>query len=340
MNQKNKILVIAPSWVGDLVMSQALFKLLKQQDPTYTIDVFANEALHGVLAHMPEVDNYLISPFEHGELRLLDRFKLGKKLCENSYTHAYVLPNSLKSALIPFWAKIPHRIGWRGECRYLLLNKIKDDVEELPLMVERLVSLGVQTGESLPQPLPLPRLQVSSAQIDSSLKQLGISLPQKPVLAICPGAEYGVAKRWPAGYFAKIAQNKKKEGWEVWIFGGPKDKTTAQEIQNQSGNACFDLVGKTSLSEAITLLSLATVVVTNDSGLMHVAAALDRSLVAVYGSSSPKHTPPLTNKAKILTLNLPCSPCFKRECPLGHMKCLNDLQPDMVEHAIDEMVTK
>jgi heptosyltransferase II len=325
-----KILIIAPSWIGDLVMSQALFKLLKKQDPSCSIDVLANVALHQVLIHMPEVDNYLTLPFEHGELKLFARLAFAKKLRENAYTHAYILPNSFKSALIPFWAKIPERIGWRGEYRYVLLNDIKLPIAKTGRMVERLVALGIKTNGQLPTPLMLPQLSVSKKQLDATLYRLKINLLQKPILALCPGGEYGITKRWPTAYFAKIAQVKKSEGWEVWIFGGPKDETLAQEIQTQSNNSCLDLAGKINLSEVIDLLSLATTVVTNDSGLMHIAAALNRQLVAIYGSTSPKFTPPLTYKAKIVSLNLPCSPCFKRECPLKHMKCLNDLLPELV----------
>ena len=333
-----KILIIAPSWIGDLVMSQALFKLLKKQDPRCSIDVLASIALHQVLIHMPEVDNYLTLPFEHGELKLFARFALAKKLRENSYTHAYVLPNSFKSALIPFWAKIPERIGWRGECRYVLLNNIKTSVTKVALMVERFVALGIKSSEQLPAPLPLPQLHVSQKQLDATLNRLKINLPQKPILALCPGAEYGITKRWPTAYFAQIAQIKKSEGWEVWIFGGPKDEILAQEIQTQSNNSCLDLTGKTTVSEAIGLLSLATVVVANDSGLMHIAAALDRPTIAIYGTTPPMLAPPLTSKGKALSLNLPCSPCFKRTCPLKHMKCLNDLQPKLVLQAINELV--
>jgi heptosyltransferase II len=341
MNHQKKILIIAPSWVGDLVMSQALFKLLKKQDPNCSIDVLANKAMHGVLEHMPEVDNYLVLPFGHGELKLFERFKLAKKIRKNFYTHAYILPNSFKSALIPFWANIPIRTGWLGEFRYILLNNIKMNVTKIPLMVERFVALGLESKESLPKPLQFPQLHVSQKQLDVANNienQNAMGISQKPILALCPGAEYGISKRWPTAYFAKIAQIKKMEGWDVWIFGGPKDKGIAQEIQAQSDSACFDLTGKTDLSEAVTLLSLVTKVVTNDTGLMHVAAALNRPLVAIYGSSSPNFTPPLLDKIKILSLNLSCSPCFKRECPLKHMKCLRELQPELVLQSINELV--
>lgn len=338
MNNQKKILIIAPSWIGDLVMSQALFRFLKQQDPNCSIDVLANKALHPVLEHMPEVDNYLIMPFAHGELKLFERFKLAKKLRKNFYTHAYVLPNSFKSALIPFWANIPQRTGWLGEFRYVLLNNVKPSVAKTSLFVERLVALGIKSNEQLPSLLPLPQLHVSQEKLGVTLKRLKINLPKQKILALCPGAEYGITKRWPTAYFAKIAQVKKSEGWDVWIFGGPKDEVIAREIQVQSNNVCLDLTGKTNLGEAIEFLSLATVVITNDSGLMHVAAALNRPLVAIYGSSSPKFTPPLTDKAKILSLNLSCSPCFKRKCPLKHMKCLNELQPELVLQSISEVI--
>lgn len=333
-----KILIIAPSWIGDLVMSQALFKLLKKQDPNCCIDVFANLELHQILKHMPEVDNYLVSPFKHGELRLFERFKLAKKLRENSYTHAYVITNSFKSALIPFWANIPIRIGWSGEYRYILLNNIKPPIKKTSFMIERLVALGIESNKQLPLPLQAPQLHISQKELEITLKHLKINLPNKPILILCPGAEYGITKRWPTTYFAEIAKIKKNEGLEVWILGGVKDKILGQEIQTHCDNICLDLTGKTSLSDTIELLSLASVVVTNDSGLMHIAAALNKSLVAIYGSSSAKFTPPLTDKAKIICLNLPCRPCFKRKCPLKHMKCLNDLYPKLVLQSINELV--
>jgi heptosyltransferase-2 len=337
---QKKILIIAPAWVGDLVMSQALFRLLKQQDPKCSIDVLAIKTLHPVLEHMPEVTNCITSPFGHGELKLAKRFNLAKKLRKNFYTHAYIIPGSLKSALIPFWANIPLRTGWIGEFRYILLNNIKTSVKKIPLMVERFAALGVEKNNQLPKPLLLPQLQISPKKLAATLKRLKISLSKKSILALCPGAEHGITKRWPAAYFAEVAKIKKKEGWEIWIFGGPKEKILAQEIQRQSNNICLDLTGKTNLGEAIELLSLATVAIANDSGLMHIAAALNRPLVAIYGSTPPKLAPPLTNRAKILSLHLPCSPCFKSECPLKHMKCLNGLSPKLVLQAIKKLVKK
>lgn len=336
MISRRKYLIIAPSWVGDLIISQALFKFLKKQNKNCSIDVLSNKVLHPILKHMPEVDNYLSLPFEHGELNLFGRFRIAKELRKRSYTHSCILPNSFKSALIPFWANIPIRTGWLGEFRYILLNNIKLSAQKTQRMVDRFVTLGIDSSEKLPNKVSFPQLIVSQKQLEITFSNLKIVPPKRPILAICPGAEYGAAKRWPASYFAEVAKVKKSEGWEIWIFGGPKDKYFAQEIQNHSENTYLDLTGRTNLGEAIDLLSLVTIVLTNDSGLMHIAAALSIPLVAIYGSTLPAFTPPLTNKRKILSLNLACSPCFKRECPLKHVKCLRNLQPKLVLRAIDE----
>lgn len=342
MHNKKKILIIAPPWVGDMVMTQALLRLIKKHTPDCTIDVFAIPALHPLLHRMPEVDNCIASPFHHSDLKLFERFRIGKRLRHNGYTQAYLIPNSLKSALVPFFAKIPIRTGWRGERRYFLVNDIRVLCKEkLPLMVERFVTLGYKKNEPLTKPLLLPQLQTAAEQLNSTLASLKIALPYRPILALCPGAEYGITKRWPPSCFAEIALAKKNAGWDVWIFGGPKDQMLAQIIQEKSQNSCLDLTGKTNLGEAIDLLSLATVVVTNDSGLMHIAAALSRPLIAIYGSTPSDLAPPLSmGKFKILSLNLPCSPCFQRECPLKHTNCMNNLQPELVLKSIAEIEKK
>ena len=172
--------------------------------------------------------------------------------------------------------------------------------------------------------------------VKAALAKHGLTT-DKPILAFCPGAEYGPAERWPARHFAELGRRYLAEGWQVWLFGSQKDFDIADEINRLSDGLCTNLCGKTNLPEAIDLLSCADTVVCNDSGLMHLAAALDRKLVAVYGSSSPDHTPPLSQKAKIVSLNLDCSPCFKRECPLGHTDCLNKLTPDRVQKAAEEL---
>jgi heptosyltransferase-2 len=339
MNKK-RILIIGPAWVGDMVMAQTLFRLLKQQTPDAIIDVLAPDWTRALLNRMPEVNNAISMPIGHGEFNFKKRFALGRELRAKKYDEAFVLPNSFKSALIPFFAGIKKRIGWRGEMRYVLLNDVRIlDKEKLPLMIERFMALALKPNESLKKPYLIPKLVIDEtsrahALIKHELKK------DKPIFALCPGAEFGPSKRWPASYFAEVANKKLDEGYQVWMFGSKNDLPITDEILKLTHNRVINLAGKTSLDEAIDLLSLAELVISNDSGLMHIAAALNKTLVALYGSTSTKFTPPLGNKIKILNLNLECSPCFKRECPLGHWKCMKDLKPDMALQAIKEIEEK
>lgn len=341
MMMTHKVLIVGPSWVGDLIMAQTLFKLLKIRQPHITIDVLAPDWASPILKYMPEVQNSFILPAKHGELYLKKRFKLGKTLRAEQYDQAILLPNSFKSALIPFWAKIALRTGWLGEARFGLLNDIRYlDKQKFPLMIQRFAALGLPKNASLPYELPWPKLQVPKANVQSTLHKLNLSIEEnsKPILALCPGAEYGPAKRWPAEYYASVANEKISEGWAVWILGSLKDQPIAKEIQTLTYQKAHDFTGKTGLGEAIDLLSLAHVIVSNDSGLMHISAALERPLVVIYGSSTPNFTPPLTPIKQILSLNLPCSPCFERICPLNHLKCLKDLHPARVLNAINALL--
>ena len=332
MNQR--LLIVGPAWVGDMVLAQSLFKLLKQSRPDSTLDVLAPGWTVPLLARMPEVDEAIAAPFAHGRLDLGARLRIGRELRARDYDRAIVLPNSLKSAIVPFAAHARVRTGYVGELRYGLLNDARRlDKQKLPRTVDRFVALGLEPGAALPEISP-PRIRADMDKARMALARLGRSMPAKPVLGLCPGAEYGPAKRWPAEYFADVATAKIAEGWEVWLFGSDKDAPVTGAIQSMTEKRCLDLGGKTSLEEAIDLMSLATAVVTNDSGLMHVAAALDRQVIALYGSSDPRHTPPMSDQASVLYLGLTCSPCFKRECPLKHLKCLRDLHPERVLAAL------
>ena len=330
LNPQSSILVIGPSWIGDMVMAQSLFKIIKQYQPHLIIDVLAPAWSKPLLACMPEVNNAIESPFKHGELRLLERYKLAKQLRQKKYQQVIVIPNSLKSALIPFFTKIPKRTGYRGEMRWGLLNDIRIcDEKKYPLRIQHYANLGLMQNQQLPSNLSYPALQISPSRQKEILQKFQVKSDKK-ILAICPGAEYGPAKRWPIEYFAEVAQTKIAEGWEVYIFGSEKEQALAARIQQMTGQKCLDLTGKTSLEEAIYLLSAVTAVVTNDSGLMHIAAALQKPLVALYGSTPASNTPPLSYSAKILSLNLVCSPCMQRECPLGHFQCMRDLTPGSI----------
>ena len=323
-----KILVLGPAWVGDMVLAQSLFKILKLEQPNCIIDVAAPAWTLPLIARMPEVNTGIALPFKHGQFALFERIKFGRSLRHQGYTQAIILTNSFKSAILPFAAKIPQRTSFLGEMRYGLINDIRPlNKEKLPRTVDRFVTLGLKPNEALPIKLPNPALSAETKNAFAALQKLGSSIPTNKILGLCPGAEYGEAKRWPAKYYAEVANEALKKGWQVWLFGSNKDVSVTTTINQLTQNQCLDLGGKTNLSEAIDLMSLCDTIVSNDSGLMHVAAALDKKLVAIYGSSDPRHTPPMNSKAVIEYLGLECSPCFRRECPLQHLNCLKKIQP-------------
>lgn len=326
-------------------MSQSLYMAIKQQFPDSILHVMAPGWCLPLLERMPEVDQPIKMPLGHGELKLITRWRLGRELRHEGYDWAIVLPNSLKSALIPFFAGIPRRTGWKGESRYGLLNDLRSNKRDFPMMVERYLALAwpssrMRNSSSLPA-RPLPHLTSRSEAQSAAEQRHGLTLC-KPVLALCPGAEFGPAKRWPEQSYAEIARRWCVEtGGQVWIFGSAKDVPVAIAIRNalpdgQQG-ACHILAGETSLTEAIDLLAASKIVVSNDSGLMHIAAALQRPLVAVYGSTSTEYTPPLSPGSQLVYTDIECRPCFKRECPLGHLNCLRQLSPDLVWQAIKRL---
>jgi heptosyltransferase-2 len=291
---------------------------------------------------MPEIRHFIELPLGHGQLALKTRYALGCQLRKTGYDQAIVLPNSFKSGLIPWFAGIPKRTGWMGECRIGLLNDMRRlNPSQYPMMVERFVALAYEKG-SIPEKLdcPRPRLVVQPDSLTATFTALGIERPTGPVWVLCPGAEYGPAKRWPAEYYGDIAHRLIQDGAQVWLLGSPKEAFLGETIQARCEGRAFNAIGRTQLAQAIDLLSCATGVVTNDSGLMHVAAALDKPMIALYGSSSPVFTPPLSDKVRILDLKLSCSPCFERVCPLQHFKCMNDMLPEYVYTQIQSLQTE
>ncbi len=321
-----QILVVAPSWIGDTILAQPLFMRLHQRHPGLALDVLAPPWSAPLLARMTEVRRVIESPFRHGEFAWGARRRLGRQLCGAAYDQAIVLPNSWKSALLPWFAGIRRRTGYRGEARYGLVND-RHAVDEAahPQLVQRYLALAGPGAEPPPQPhlLSTPERQAAA--------RAALGLAGTAPVVFCPGAEYGPAKRWPARHFAALARQLRERGAaEVWLIGSAKDAPLGAAIEALAGGACRNLCGRTSLDQAIDLIATASLVVSNDSGLMHVAAALERPLVALYGSSSPAYTPPLSPCAKIVSLRIECSPCFQRECPLGHFKCLDELTPAQV----------
>lgn len=337
MSTAERILIVGPTWVGDMMMSHTLYQLLKQKKPDCHIDVLAPAWSEALLERMPEVDGRLASPFKRGQWGFRERLAFGRSLRDRGYTQAIVLPNSWKSALVPYVAKIPQRTGWAGEQRYHLLNDIRRlDKKRYALMIERFMALALPKDAPLPSPLLHPKLSVTAAMQDACLNALSLKKPAGRLIALCPGSEFGSSKRWPPQYFAKLAAAQLAAGHTVWLFGSPNDAPIGDEIMREAPD-CVNLIGKTDLSQAVDCLSLADVVVSNDSGLMHIAAALARPLVAIFGSTSTGFTPPLGDGVKVLQLNLECQPCFKRECPLGHHRCMRDIYPSQVISEVDSI---
>ena len=333
------ILIIAPNWIGDAVMTQPLLAALKSQYPASTIDVLASTWVAPIYRACSEVNHVIEANFQHKQLQWGLRKQLANDLRLRGYQACFILPNSLKSALIPWMANIPFRIGYRGELRFGLINIALNNPSKInrPPMVEHYLALSqlLSDEETLAAKTLTPKLNVSSSAKQSIDKKLSdANIDSKSVFVFCPGAEYGPTKRWPASHFAELANHLAQQlpNANIILLGSKSDHQLAEEILQQSQDSVkiHNWCGNTSLDEAIALIGLAKVVVSNDSGLMHIAAALKTPQIAIFGSSDPAHTPPLSENAKVIWLNLPCSPCHKKECPLGHLKCLNDILPQQV----------
>ncbi len=332
-----KILVCGPSWVGDIVMAQSLFMTLKERYPDSIIDVLAPAWSLPLVFRMPEVNQAYELPIPHGELGLAKRFKISRRLAANNYDQAIVVPRSIKPTLVPFFAGIPVRTGYKGQGAFVLLNdRRKLDTTRLTMTVQREVALGLPKNAGLPpERIPQPYLRVDDDNRRRLAKTFHLST-DRPVAAFFPGAEFGPAKRWPAEYFRDLGRKLAGAGFDIWIIGGPHDKPFGELIAGNNDSHLHDLTGKTSLEEAIDLISLATIAVTNDSGLMHIAAAVGVQLEVLYGPIPPTYTPPLTEHKTIHYLGLECSPCFQRECPLGHSNCLRQITPEDVLTSIKQ----
>ena len=320
-----KWLIIGPAWVGDMVMMSGLVRLLARERPEAELHVLAPGATASLLNRMPEVAMIHVLPFAHGQFAPWRRYQFGRRLRQHHFTHAIVIPGSWKSALIPWAAHIPERIGWLGEQRYGLLTAWRRcDKARYPTMMSRLWALALQFQAFSPNSasLPMPRLHVSAAQREAVLAHWQLSTAS-PALVMAPGAEYGPSKRWPVARFAAVASAALAAGWQVWLLGASGDVPLAEAIQEITQHRCVNLMGKTRLEEAVDLIASAAAMVGNDSGLMHVANALAVPAVVIYGSSSPTFTPPLSKHATVLQAELACRPCFKRTCPLGHLACMD-----------------
>lgn len=321
-----------------MVMVQSLFMALKHQNPGNVIDVAAPAWSAPVLARMPEVRNIVEVDLSHGELGLLKRRRIGRTL-RGRYDQSIVLPRSFKSALIPYFAGIPQRTAYRGEMRYGVVNDMRVlDLDVTYKAVERYVNLGADPSRSQQPPeIRFPKLQVDEDKRRKAAARLGVS-EVTPSVALMPGAEFGPSKRWPAEYFGKLAELFGQEGFGVYVFGSAKDRDIGQEVVSASNGSARNLCGQTSLEEVVDLLSLASIAITNDSGLMHIASAVGCPVVAIYGSITPEYTPPLSSVARTQYLNLECSPCWQKQCPFGHYNCLRDIAVQRVYESARELL--
>ena len=336
-----KILVVGPSWVGDSVMAQTLYKRIKKELPSSQIDVISPHWSLALLERMPEVCKKIVSPFSHGETKLLERYRLGQGLKKENYDRAIVLTNSLKSSLIPYFARIGVRTGWLGEFRYGLINDIRSSKKlKKSLMVEKFAALSLYEENYSIENLTFPELEIDFANQRKFLEEFSIDY-SKNTMAICPGAEFGPSKRWPAEYYAEIAKFYVNKGWNVLCIGSKNDEDIGIEIGSLNNLGCnesfINLIGKTSLQDAIDILAFTEKVVTNDSGLMHIAAAVKTPLVALYGPSSPEYTPPLISKKKILRKTQGYEKVRYGSNEKGYHQSLLDIKPEEVLDALEAL---
>lgn len=337
-----RTLVISPNWIGDAVMAQPLVALLKQQHPDRPIDVLAPPPVAPVWRAVPEVDTVLETPFRHRALQLKERWKYARVLRARGYADAYVLPNTLKYALIPWLAGIPRRVGYKGEMRFGLINVMHhDDTPPRPMM-PFYAALARDPSAPLVLDVARPRLAVPAAQVQAARARHGL-IDGRQLVVFAPGAEFGPAKRWPPRHFGALAQDivQADPGAQIALLGSPKDRPTCDEVAAHAGAAAasiLNLAGQTRLDEAVALIAGAAAVVTNDSGLMHVASGLNRPIVALYGPTDQHHTPPSSELARVLSLGLSCAPCHQRECPLGHHNCMEQLEAGMAWRELRPML--
>jgi heptosyltransferase-2 len=337
---RQKHLIIAPNWIGDAIFSHGLVKVIKLHQPDAQIDVLVSEKLSFVYKMMPEITQVHILNSTQGKFDFWLRFKMARKLSKKSYTHAYVINNAWKHALIPFLARIPNRIGWVGEFRFILINKWRFlNKKLLPDMLSKISSLGLPRNKQsyvheirdsiYPRLIPNKKNQFQYI----TKHGLNFSLDQKQkIVAISPGSDNGTAKRWPAIKYAFLIQKLIKMNFHIWIFGSPKEIHLAEYIVEHCGrsNQVTNLCGKTKLNEALELLALCDIAVCNDSGLLHASAALNLPVIGIYGPTSEKFAPPLTENKAVLYENLKCRPCKSHECPLGHHACMESIEVDRV----------
>ena len=321
-----KLLIIPQNWLGDIVMSQTLLKKIKSDNPKTSIDILVNSSLKNLVERMPEINKVIILDCNHRELGLFKRLRLAKEIKKSSYDRSIVLSRSLKSSLIPYFAKIPIRTGELGELRYLLINDLKEfSKESRRKTASRYISMYSDNNEKLSENY-YPSLDSNSENIKNLSEKYDLKKDKK-VIIFAPGAAFGPSKMWPVNKFRELGK-KLNNDFKILILGSNNEKSIGNAIVTNKN--MVNLCGKTSIADAVDLMHISKFCVSNDSGLMHLAAATNTKSISIYGSTSPDFTPPLTKNKDIHYKGMSCSPCFEKKCKYGHYNCLVDIHSDDV----------
>jgi heptosyltransferase-2 len=330
-HQGSPILVVPYMWIGDFVRCHSVIKLLKARFPERPVDVLSTTLCAPLTDYMPGLRRAIVVDLPRSRIAVKEQLALARRLERENYGSALIMPRTWKSALAPFLARIPERTGFVGEMRFALLNDVRYGERKLPRMVDRCAALALPAAAALPAEWPLPELNVAPAETEAWRRQHGLS-SDRPAVALAPGA-VGPSKRWPASAYATLARRLIADGFAVWIIGGPEEKPLAAEIIGDT--TARDLTGH-DLRNAILALATAAVAVSNDSGLLHVAAALGTPAIGIFGPTSPWHWAPLNALAATIEskTKVECRPCHKPVCRVVHHRCMRDIPPDQVFAAV------
>ena len=322
------ILIVPYMWIGDFVRCHSVVKLLNARFPDRPVDILATTLCAPLADYMPGLRQAIVADLPRRRLALGAQYALAARLRREAYGSALVMPRTWKSSLAPFLAGIPERTGFVGEARFFLLNDLRYGERKLPRMIDQCAALALPPDAKPPADWPPPQLKVSRAESGAWREKRGLAANSSPAVALCPGA-VGPSKRWPSATYAVLARRLIAEGFTVWVLGGPDEKALAREIV--ADTPARDLTGP-DLRDAILALATAAAAVSNDSGLLHVAAALGTPAIGIFGPTSPWHWAPLNPLAETIQAasDLPCRPCHKPVCRLVHHRCMRDIAPDQV----------
>jgi len=337
---RRPILLVPYMWIGDFVRCHTVVKLLKQREPDRPIDVLTTTLCAPLLDYMPLVRKAIVCDLPRNKLALAAHMVLARRLHEGNYGQALIMPRTWKSALAPFLAAIPQRTGFVGEARFGLINDLRFGEKKLPRMIDRCGALALPNGASLPADWPQPELKVPIEDAHAWRARSGLADDGRPVIAFAPGA-VGPSKRWPADYYAQVAQKLTAQGLSVWVLGSPNETPLAAEIVRAAGPNARDLTSP-DLRNAILALKLARAAVSNDSGLLHVAAAMGTPSIGIFGPTSPWHWAPLNPLAATIQapIELDCRPCHKPTCRLVHHRCMRDIPAEQVLGAVQRTLAE